>query len=99
MNSYISLFPFVAILQIILKTSEQVHVEPGDTIGYTITNKGNIPFDDDWAHLAQYCRHEEQYTEIGSRVVLPLDTGYYRQYSFQAIYIITRLDKTSYDTT
>ena len=82
-----SLFPFVAMLQIILKNSEQVHFQPGDTIGYTITNKGNIPFDEDrTSKLQYYCRNEEQHTVIGSRIVLPLETGNNRQYSFQAMY-------------
>ena len=75
-------------LQIILKKNEQIPIQSGDTIGYTITKTGNIPFDEDNRHPVQYCRNEKQLTELGSRVALLLDTTAYREYSFQAIYKI-----------
>ena len=63
--------------------SEQFAYKAGDTIGYTWTNYGIIPFD--YVGTQNYCEDAKQFTTIGGDVPLVAKRHGDRVYSFEAI--------------
>ena len=69
--------------QITFSASDQFEYKAGDTIGYTWTNYGNVPFD--YVNTQNYCEEGQQYTTVGGDVALVANRYGGRAYSFQAI--------------
>ena len=69
--------------QIYFSGSDQFEYKAGDTIGYTWTNYGIVPYD--YVNTQNYCEEAQQYTTVGGDVALVANRHGGRAYSFQAI--------------